>query len=143
MWPVVAAAAAVLSCAGCGTAETFDVHGRLGGEADSVDGNGNCVFDTVIYEVGDDAVLRGADNTILSVDHLKKGPDTRPGTGGICDLAFQFSKLRPGDAAYQLTLGVSRPVIVTEQQLRAKELDVMPRGPAAKTDPELMVKNSG
>ncbi|MDT5366835.1 MAG: hypothetical protein QOC62_1266 [Mycobacterium sp.] len=105
--------------------------------------NGNCLFNKTTYEVGDDVVLRGADNVIVATDHPRKGPDSHSGPANVCDLTFQFDDVRPDDIAYQLTVDASRPIILSEQQLRDNGLEVIPEGPTPTSDPDLKLKIQG
>ncbi|MDT7764678.1 MAG: hypothetical protein QOC63_4098 [Mycobacterium sp.] len=136
---IVAVGLSSLACSAPPT--TFSVHGKLGAAADSVHKNGSCDFNGTVYHNGDDVVLWGADNTLLAFSHLSVGKPIRPsgpGQPGVCDLTFQFDDVRPGDAAYQLTVGSSRKMIVTEDQLRATDLQVIP-GRANKDEPDFTV----
>jgi hypothetical protein len=127
--------------AACHTVGTFSVDGKIGANANMVYDNGNCDFvRPVTVHADDDVVLRGADNTIVGFDHLKMGSNTRRGPGGVCDLTFHFDNVRPGDAAYQLILGSNEPIIVTEEQLRDKGFEVIPRGPSEMDGPDFDVK---
>jgi hypothetical protein len=129
-----------LSPAACSAPpSTFGVSGKIGATADMVHPNGNCDFAGTTYHKGDEVVLWGADNTLLAIDHLVVGPDTRPGQPGVCDLTFKFDDIRPGDVGYQLTVGPSRKIVVTEDQLRAADFDVTPRGRANQDDPDIEV----
>lgn len=115
---------------------TMTVDGKIRTTAKMV--NGTCDFTDAAYHVGDEVVLRGADNTILAIDHLHL-PDVKPPPGGACDLAFHFDKVRPDDAAYQLKVGSSRRIAVTEDQLGSKDFEVIPRGPSGNGDPDFKV----
>ena len=126
--------------AACGSAPaTFDVVGKVGGQADEVHNSGTCRFGDAWYHRGDDIVLWGADNTVLATDQLVKGPATRPGTDGVCDLTFHFGDVRPGDVGYQLTVGASRRIVITEAQLRANGFELIPRAHGNVDDPDIQV----
>ena len=121
-----------LSSAACGEpAASFDVSGRLSPLADEVLGSGTCVYGDTRYHVDDEVVLRGADDVLLAVDRLhSRGHGFRPsspGQRGVCDLAFDFHDIRPGDVGYQLTVGGSRRIVVSEGELRATDFQVIPR----------------
>jgi hypothetical protein len=113
--------------------------GKISATADNVHPSGSCEFADTTYHHGDDVVLWGQDNTVLATDHLVVGPDTRPGRPGVCDLTFHFDNVRPGDIAYQLTVGSSRRIIVTEDQLRANGFELIPRAHGNDDDPDIKV----
>ncbi len=141
-WLLIASciAAAGLSSAACSEpTATFEVNGRLGGTADYVKDSGSCQYGNTWYHHDDDVVLWGADNTMLAAAHLTKGSDTRAGNGGVCDLRFQFHDVRPGDVAYQLSIGANPKIIVTEDQLHASSFTLIPRATADNDDPNIRV----
>ena len=130
-WLLVGAGivAVCLSSAACSAPPaTFDVDGKLASNADEVRDTGTCVFGDVRYHDGDEVVLRGADDILLAVDHLHKGNNFHPGQHGTCDMTFRFHDVRPGDVGYQLTVGSSRRIVLSEDQLRAPDFQVVPRG---------------
>jgi hypothetical protein len=131
-----------LSSAACSAPPTtFSVHGKLGPAADNVTKKGSCDFNGTVYHNGDDVVLWGADNTLLAFSHLSVVKPIRasgPGQRGVCDLTFQLDDVRPGDAAYQLTVGASRKMLVTEDQLRATDFEVMPSVKGDADNPDIM-----
>lgn len=128
-----AVAAVCLSSVACSEpTATFEVNGKIGGNADDVHDTGTCQYGNVWYHHDDDVVLWGADNTVLAADHLHVGPDTRAGPNGVCDLTFAFRDVRPGDVAYQLSIGANPKIIVTEDQLHASSFVLIPRATKAK-----------
>jgi hypothetical protein len=120
---------------------TFDVDGKLSPTADEVHDNGNCVFAGTTYHNDDEVVLRGADNILLAFSHLKLGTGYRPSSAGQprCDMTFQLRDIRPGDVGYQLTVGSSRRIVMSEDQLRATDFQVTPRGRAKPDAPDFEV----
>lgn len=133
------AAVCILSAACSEPPATFEVKGKIGGTADNVHASGSCQYGDTWYHHGDDVVLWGFDNTVLAADHLVAGPDTRPGAPGVCDLTFHFNDVRPGDVAYQLSVGASRKIILTEDQLNTNGFELIPRATANNDDPDIRV----
>lgn len=129
----LSAAAVFLTVAACGTHTTMAVDGQVRAAKKA---DGTCDF-TTPYHVGDEVVLRGADNSILAIDHLRVAEHTS--AEASCDLAFHFDKVRPDDVAYQLAVGTSRPIVVTEDELRTKDFMVVPRGASHPEDPDFKV----
>jgi hypothetical protein len=133
-----------LSSAACGEPPaTFDVNGRLSPGADEVSDKHTCLYGDTRYHVDDEVVLRGADNNLLAVDRLHSAGrgfrPTRPGQAGECDLAFTFHDVRPGDVGYQLTVGGSRRIVVSEAELRVADFQVIPRGHGNNESPDFDV----
>lgn len=128
----MSAAAVCLTATGCGTHTTMGVDGLVRAPKDA---GGKC--DSTQFKVGEDVVLRGADESIMAIDRLGAAKDTAP--DGSCDFPFHFDKVKPDEAAYQLTVGSSRRVVVTEDQLRVKDFVVVQRGTTRSGDPVLKV----
>jgi hypothetical protein len=118
---VAIAATAFAVCVGCGGGggtQTFDVQGSLGGNAQKVRPNGDCVFPDGTYAAGEQLVLRGASNQILATSSLE-GPQSEYAASGICEMPFSFKDVPAGEAAYQITIGSSAaPLVVPENTLR-------------------------
>jgi hypothetical protein len=101
--------------------DTFDVYGQLTGNTTQVYENRDCVFPRATFRVGDQVVVRGAANQILATGTLRAtGNVHMVGTPGFCDMRFDVKNIPTGEAAYQVSVGSSGPVVVTEDKLRCK-----------------------
>lgn len=94
---------------------TFDVYGQLTGTREPTSVESRCVFPDETVTEGDMVTVRGAANQILATSALKVA-QRQYKQANLCDMRFDLRGIPTGEAAYQLTVGTTDPVVTVSQE---------------------------